>query len=243
MGAVTLACTHDAAQAWQVPEAAIVQVLTAKHTSGVGVMGIPEAWMPFFQRYGVTRTLLENDPCANISAGAWIIAFSQALTGTAVPSSSGEISGRTTTLDVPTRKGLSPITSKCVDWSARHYGVPVQLVYGVLATEGGRVGHEMTNRNGSVDIGPMQVNSSWLPKLSGFGITRGQLRDNGCVNVAIGTWILAGYMQGASVADPRDYWQHVGYYNSHTPYYNRKYAAKVFHQITKMFQQTGNAEQ
>lgn len=232
---MALACIHDAAEVWQVPEAAVVRVLSAKHVSGVGVMGIPEAWMPFLQRYGVTRTLLENDPCANISAGAWIIAFSQALNGMSGAAHSTESPKRTTALDAPVRTGQTAITAECVDWSARHYGVPVQLVYGVLATEGGRVGHETTNHNGSVDIGPMQINSSWLPKLASFGITREQLRDNGCVNAAVGTWILAGYMQGASAVDPRDYWQHVGYYNSHTPYYNRKYAAKVFHQVTRMF--------
>jgi soluble lytic murein transglycosylase-like protein len=60
----------------------------------------------------------------------------------------------------------------------------------ILDTEQGRVGKSAENKNGTSDYGPMQINSIWLPKLSALGISEELLKDNGCVNAAVGTWLL-----------------------------------------------------
>ena len=225
------ACIAQAAQTWHVPVPAIIQVIQSPHPQGIGPMGIPAAWVPFFEKYGVSRARLSQDPCANISAGAWIIAFSRALSGGTArralerPDGQAQIqSGQT-----------YPVTRECMAFAAKRNHIPLPLLYGILATENGTIGRVNWNRNGSYDIGPMQINSSWLPKLAAIGITRRELLDNGCLNVTVGAWILSGHMQGADPNNARSFWRHVGDYNSHTPRYNRTYAHKVYEKISMMF--------
>ena len=47
-----------------------------------------------------------------------------------------------------------------------------------------------TNANATYDIGMMQINSAWLPKLKTFGIAESDLMD-GCTNLHVGAWVLA----------------------------------------------------
>lgn len=61
----------------------------------------------------------------------------------------------------------------------------------------------------SEDIGVMQVNSTWIKKLSNYGITRNDLFFNPCLNVKVGTWILA---NGCNLKEMS--WDCVGAYNA-----------------------------
>jgi hypothetical protein len=80
--------------------------------------------------------------------------------------------------------------AQCAKSAASEMGVPHFAILLVLDLEGGRVGEEVTNANGSADIGPMQINTWWLPRLEPLGITRDMVRDSACVNVYVGTYIL-----------------------------------------------------
>ncbi|WP_226019909.1 lytic transglycosylase domain-containing protein [Serratia symbiotica] len=56
----------------------------------------------------------------------------------------------------------------------------------------GVIGLNKKNEKGiSEDVGLMQINSSWLPKLASMGITRKDLLENPFQNVFVGAWILA----------------------------------------------------
>lgn len=46
------------------------------------------------------------------------------------------------------------------------------------------------NTNGSVDIGVMQINSSWLPKLAKYGIKLNDLFEPK-TNIMVGAWVLS----------------------------------------------------
>lgn len=71
----------------------------------------------------------------------------------------------------------------------------------------------------------MQVNTVWQKKLAPYGITEPVLRDNGCLNVAVGTWILA---QHLSKHPP---WKAIGAYHSLTPRLNSAYQHRVYRRL------------
>ena len=51
------------------------------------------------------------------------------------------------------------------------------------------------NRDGSHDIGLMQINSMHLPDLARQGITRQRLLDEPCLSIDVGASILSGFIR------------------------------------------------
>jgi len=88
------------------------------------------------------------------------------------------------------------ILAGCILSAAHAYGVPAEAVIGIMSIEGGHIGQEVgPNFNGTYDLGPMQVNSLWVPQLAqlwhvNYQIARDWVRDDGCENVYVGAWIL-----------------------------------------------------
>lgn len=77
---------------------------------------------------------------------------------------------------------------------AEAYSVPPQMIQAVRIKESGGnhgVGRVCANRDGSCDIGAMQINEYWLPRLHKQNIDSNLLVNDECVNIAVGTWILA----------------------------------------------------
>lgn len=122
----------------------------------------------------------------------------------------------------------------CILLASNTYQVPPAVMIGILHVEGGRVGQEVgPNTNGSYDLGPMQVNTLWVPQLAKFWkvdqkTARRWVRDDGCVNVHVAAWILqqkiseAGYLYGG-----------IARYHSATPQFGTRYAAKVIAAMDK----------
>ena len=78
----------------------------------------------------------------------------------------------------------------CIEEAARVFKIdPLPLAL-LRQVEAGAVGMTSGNSNGSYDIGPMQINSTWLPRLARIGITEPMLRDDACVNVYVAAWIF-----------------------------------------------------
>lgn len=112
-----------------------------------------------------------------------------------------------------------PLT--CINDAAIYYHVPATLILSVIKTENGRNGIAVKNKNGTYDLGVMQINTSWLPRLKKQGFTPEKIKSDPCTNVYVGTWILA---QGIANGNG---WKGVGNYHSYTPKFNERYQLKV----------------
>lgn len=115
---------------------------------------------------------------------------------------------------------------ECINQAAITYMVPAKVIISILATEGGKVGSATMNKNGTEDLGPMQINTSWLTQLAQYGYSRQQIQNDPCVNVMIGSWILSGKI-AQNASSTGDYWYGVAGYNSVTPSINARYQSKV----------------
>jgi soluble lytic murein transglycosylase-like protein len=127
-----------------------------------------------------------------------------------------------------------PVVS-CIESAASAYRLPPAVVVILLSVEGGSLGHVSQNTNQTVDIGPMQINSAWVPAVARHwraspSDTYAALRDNFCANVEAGIWILRQAMDEAH----GDFWEGVGFYHSHDPGYREDYLRKVLHQTLRL---------
>ncbi len=123
----------------------------------------------------------------------------------------------------------------CLVLAAKTYDVPPAVLLGIMSVEGGQVGQEVgPNRNGTYDLGPMQINTVWVPELAehwqvDHETARAWLRDDACVNIQVAAWILR---------DRIDRTGHlakgIAYYHSATPKYGIPYADRVFRAIERL---------
>ncbi len=115
----------------------------------------------------------------------------------------------------------------CLVMASQTHSVPAAVLIGIMRVEGGHVGQAVPNTNGTYDLGPMQVNTSWLPELARrWNVDEKTayhwVRDDGCVNVEVAAWILkrninkTGYLIGG-----------ISNYHSATPVLGTDYARKV----------------
>lgn len=117
--------------------------------------------------------------------------------------------------------------SACWEEAAERYGVNPYVLYAIAKTESSLNPSAMnrSNKNGSYDIGLMQINSSWLPTLRKHGIDEAQLMD-ACTNIHVGAWVLAQNMRRMGNS-----WEAVGAYNARNADLRIKYANKVYRNI------------
>lgn len=81
--------------------------------------------------------------------------------------------------------------ASCWEAASESYGIPVKVLKAVAKTESGFNDKAINrNKNGTHDIGLMQINSGWLPTLEKYGITEDSLKDS-CTNIKVGAWILS----------------------------------------------------
>lgn len=121
-----------------------------------------------------------------------------------------------------TMGGNTIASGYCFDEAAKRYNVPVEVLHAISHVESR--GHPTAvnrNRDGSYDIGHMQINSRWLPQLKRYGIEEHHLYDP-CTNTHVGAWILAQnfYRMGYN-------WDAIGAYNAVSKDKRAIYAQKI----------------
>jgi len=100
----------------------------------------------------------------------------------------------------------------CFDSAAQRHGVNAAVLRAIASAESdmrpNAVSNSHSTRTGTRDIGLMQINTGWLPRLSKFGITETGLLD-ACTNIEVGAWILADLFVKHGPT-----WEGVGAYNA-----------------------------
>ena len=125
--------------------------------------------------------------------------------------------------------------AKCFEQAAARYGVPEDLLRAISHVESrGNPSARNTNKNGSTDLGHMQINSYWLPRLAKYGITKSQLL-NACTNTNVGAWILANNISRMGYR-----WEAVGAYNAMNPARAASYTRKVAAALHAQTRNTGD---
>lgn len=122
--------------------------------------------------------------------------------------------------------------NSCFLEASTRYQIDHRLLMAIAEVESGMdpTAIGLNKRGGKVvseDVGLMQINSSWFPKLSDMGITRSDLLENPCQNIFVGAWVLASNISSNGVN-----WESVGAYNAgfkgaNAPF-RMKYAKKVY---------------
>lgn len=98
----------------------------------------------------------------------------------------------------------------CWDEASAGYGIPSDILKAIARTESGfNTLARNINTDGSTDIGLMQINSSWLPVLKTYGISRHDLATDSCLNLKVGAWIVSNNVQKLGWN-----WDAIGAYNA-----------------------------
>ncbi len=117
---------------------------------------------------------------------------------------------------------LHPLTADCVLDAARVSGMPVAALFAILATEGGRTGEALSNKNGTWDLGGFQINTVHLKDLAAMGISPRSVLCDGRVNAHAAAWLLRKEYQRTG-----NLWQAIGSYHSRAPHRRDAYIRRV----------------
>jgi hypothetical protein len=110
-----------------------------------------------------------------------------------------------------------------------------KTLWGLRDQEGGWIGAEIVNTNGSYDLGPLQINSWWIPKIAAAlrqpeQHVREWLKSDACFNAEVARWLFLSALRSTG-----DYWTAIGVYHSPTAWRQRRYALSVANHLTKRF--------
>lgn len=110
-----------------------------------------------------------------------------------------------------------------------------RTLWGLRDQEAGWLGAEVRNTNGSHDLGPLQINSWWVPKIAAMvGRSQAEVRfwlmHDPCFNAGAARWIFLSAFQANG-----DFWKAVGVYHSPTVWRQKRYALSVARHMRRRF--------
>ena len=122
----------------------------------------------------------------------------------------------------------------CFEEAGNRYGINPELLKTIAKTESNLNQKALNqNRNGTLDIGLMQINTTWLKTAE---VNFDNLVEDACYNVMTGARILRQCM------DRYGYnWEAIGCYNAAAKNKRIEYAWRIFHELKdRPFGQTAN---
>ncbi|MGM0423263.1 MAG: lytic transglycosylase domain-containing protein [Pseudomonadota bacterium] len=128
---------------------------------------------------------------------------------------------------------IETVVATCIFMAAQTYAVPPAVLMGIMEVEGGRVGQQVGNTNKSYDLGPMQINTLWIPQLAKhwnvpYRTAYRWVRDDACTNIHVAAWILKTKSDGAG-----SLYQGIAHYHSKTPRHGLPYRQKVINAMRR----------
>lgn len=119
---------------------------------------------------------------------------------------------------------------RCSIAAAERFEIPAAIILAVAEMEGGRPGQWVKNKNGSYDVGPMQLNTRYLVHLKEeYGVTPEDVAAEGCYSYEVAAWRLRRHL----TRDTGDVWTRVANYHSRTPRHNAKYQRRLIGKVEK----------
>jgi len=123
---------------------------------------------------------------------------------------------------------MTKVIAACLLLAAQTYNIPPAVMIGIYTVEGGKIGQAVKNTNGSYDLGPMQINTLWVPQLAQFwGVSertaRSWIKNDACTNFGVSGWILRQHLNETNSLS-----KSISYYHSRTPSLGNKYRKKVY---------------
>ena len=125
--------------------------------------------------------------------------------------------------------------ARCIRVAARGHSWLEKTLWGLRAQEAGWLGAQVANSNGTHDLGPLQINTWWVPRIARL-IDRSEhnvrhwLRYDAGFNAEAARWIFLSALEMTG-----DYWKAVGVYHSPTAWRQRAYAGKVANHMRARF--------
>jgi soluble lytic murein transglycosylase-like protein len=110
----------------------------------------------------------------------------------------------------------------CIAAAAAHHDLDADLLRAIAYFESRMNPNAINkNKNGTVDVGLMQINSVHFPRLASQGVDHRRLRDP-CLNARVGAAMLSELVWRFGPT-----WQAVGSYHSRTPELTSSYARSI----------------
>ena len=122
---------------------------------------------------------------------------------------------------------MTKVIAACLMLAAQTYSVPPAVLVGIYQVEGGKPGQAVKNTNDTYDLGPMQINTIWIPELAEkWGVSNNtalqMVKNDPCTNMGVAAWILRGHMD-----ETGNLAQAIAHYHSRTPKFGGPYKGKV----------------
>ena len=133
------------------------------------------------------------------------------------------------------RAAQEPTIAMCIKRAALGRGWLEKTLWGLRDQEAGWIGAEVPNTNGSHDLGPLQINSWWVPRIAALvgrpeRHVRYWLRYDACFNAEAARWVFLSALRTTG-----NYWTAVGVYHSPTASRQRRYTAAVASLLVRRF--------
>ncbi|MDI2112948.1 lytic transglycosylase domain-containing protein [Commensalibacter nepenthis] len=117
---------------------------------------------------------------------------------------------------------------QCMMMVSSFHHLPPNVLPSIQRVEGGAPGAVSNNKNGTQDLGVMQINTRWIEPLrrttgEAGEIVYKRLKEDSCYNIAVAGAIMKLYLKETN----GDLMQAIGNYHSHTPSLNNQYQLKI----------------